>query len=222
MRARGCSSAVMLCAYGAQSLRRHLAGLVAFVGRAGLKTSMSHLSSDARTDHHAMGSEACWGQTMREPAHEAFNNTMCKNVTGDRDAGSPEWLPIYQQGYNSVESAKADLDALEQLHEDDVVGKFDAAVVDNENGKSHIIKRMDRPRVRVIPEELGFGPLSRKELKEAAAELSGSEAALIMVVEPTLQKAFDKAVTRAAKTVKQTVDMTTDELARELKSAVGS
>jgi hypothetical protein len=129
---------------------------------------------------------------------------------------------VYIAVYNSVESAKADLDALEQLHEDDVVGKFDAAVVDNENGKSHIIKRMDWPRVRVIPEELGFGPLSRKELKEAAAELSGSEAALIMVGEPTLQKAFDKAVTRAAKTVKQTVDMTTDELARELKSAVGN
>jgi len=47
MRARGYSSAVMLCAHGAQSLRRHRAGLVAFVGRAGLKTSMSDLSSDA-------------------------------------------------------------------------------------------------------------------------------------------------------------------------------
>jgi hypothetical protein len=47
--------------------------------------------------------------------------------------------------------------------------------------------------------ELGFGPLSRNELKEAAAELSGNQAALIMVGEPTLDKAFDEAVTRAAK-----------------------
>jgi hypothetical protein len=89
-------------------------------------------------------------------------------------------------------------------------------------GRPHIVKRMDRPRVRIIPEELGFGPLFCKELKDAAAELSGNQAALIMVGEPTLDKAFDKAVTRAAKTVKQTVDTTTDELAQELKGAVGS
>ena len=129
---------------------------------------------------------------------------------------------LYVAFYDSVEAAKADLDAIQQLHEDDIVGKFDAAVVDNEDGKPHIVKRMDRPRVRIIPEELGFGPLSRKELKDAAAELSGNQAALILVGEPTLDKAFDKAVTRAAKTVKQTVDTTTDELARELQGAVKS
>ena len=129
---------------------------------------------------------------------------------------------LYVAVYDSVDAAKADLDAVEQLHQDDLVGKFDAAVVDNENGTPHIVKRLDRPRIRVIPEELGLGPLSRKELKEAAAELSGNQAALIMVGEPTLDKAFDKAVTRAAKTVKQTVDTTTDELARELKGAVAS
>jgi uncharacterized membrane protein len=129
---------------------------------------------------------------------------------------------MYVAVYDSVDAAKADLDAVEQLHQDDLVGKFDAAVVDHENGKLHIVKRLDRPRIRIIPEELGFGPLSRKELKEAAAELSGNQAALIMVGEPTLDKAFDKAVTRAAKTVKQTVDTTTDELARELKGAVTS
>jgi len=124
--------------------------------------------------------------------------------------------------YDSVEAAEADLNAIQQLHEDDLVGKFDAAVVDKEDGKPHIVKRMDRPRARIIPEELGFGPLSRKELKEAAAELDANQAALIMVGEPTLDKAFDKAVTRAAKTVKRTIDTTTDELAEELKGAVGS
>jgi hypothetical protein len=129
---------------------------------------------------------------------------------------------LYVAVYESVEAAKADLDAIRPLHEDDLVGKFDAAVVDNEDGKPHIVKRMDRPQVRIIPEELGFGPLSRKELKGAAAELSGNQAALIRVGEPTLDRAFDKAVTRAAKTVKQTVDTTTDELAQELKGAVGS
>jgi len=81
---------------------------------------------------------------------------------------------------------------------------------------------MDRPRARIIREELGFGPLSRKVVKEVATGLTGNQAALIMIGEPTIDKAFDKAVTRAAKTLKTTVDATTDELARELKGAVES
>jgi hypothetical protein len=129
---------------------------------------------------------------------------------------------FYVAVYPSVDAAKADLDDIERLHKDELVGNFDAAVVDKENGKPHTVKRMDRPRIRVIPEELGFGPLSRKELKEAAAELSGNQAALIMIGEPTLEKAFDKAVTRATKTFKNTVDATTDELARELQGAATS
>jgi hypothetical protein len=131
-------------------------------------------------------------------------------------------LAMYIAVYESVDSAKADLDAIERLHKDELVGTFDAAVVDKENGTPHIVKRMDRPMVRVIPEQLGFGPLSRKELKEAAAELRDNEASLIVVGEPTLEKAFDKAVTHAAKTLKHIIDATADELAREMKEAVGS
>jgi uncharacterized membrane protein len=36
-----------------------------------------------------------------------FNNTMWKDVTGNRDAGSPQWLPIYQQGQNVRFTARA-------------------------------------------------------------------------------------------------------------------
>ena len=128
-------------------------------------------------------------------------------------------LAVYVAVYDSVDAAKADLDAFDQLHKEDLIGTFDAAVVDNENGKPHIVKRMDRPMVRVIPEWFGSGLLPRKELHEAAAELSGSQAGLIVVGEPTLDKAFDKAVTRASKTLKQVIDSTTDELAKEMKEA---
>ena len=131
-------------------------------------------------------------------------------------------LAFYVAVYDSVDSASTDLDAIEQLHKNDLIGTFDAAIVDRKDGKPHIVKRMDRPMVRVIPEELGFGPLSRKELKEAAAELSGNQASLIMVGEPTLEKAFNKAVTHATKTVKNVMDATADELAREMKEAAGS
>jgi hypothetical protein len=131
-------------------------------------------------------------------------------------------MVLYTALYDSVDEALDDLDAIDQLHEDAIIGKFDAAVVDRENDKPHIVKRMDRPRVRIIPEALGSGTLSRKELKEAAGELSGSQAALIVAGEPTLAKGFDQAVTRADKVIKRSLDATTDEVASELQEAAKS
>jgi hypothetical protein len=48
-----------------------------------------------------------------------------------------------------------DLDAIEQLHKNQMIGKYDAAVIDEENGKPRIAKRMDRPGARAVPEWLG-------------------------------------------------------------------
>jgi hypothetical protein len=128
-------------------------------------------------------------------------------------------MVLYSAVYDDVNDALSDLDAIDQLHEDSIIGKFDAAVIDRENGQPHIVKRMDRPRIRVIPEAFGSGTLRRKELKEAASELSASEAALIVAGEPTLEKGFDKAVSKATKVVKRTLDATTDEVASELQEA---
>ena len=130
-------------------------------------------------------------------------------------------LAFYVAVYESVDLAKADLDAIEQLHKDDLIGTFDAAIVDKENGKPHIVKRMARPMVRVIPDFFGddFALLPYDELHGAAAELNASDAGLIVVGEPTLDKAFDKAVTHATKTLKHVVDATADELAKEMKEA---
>jgi len=54
--------------------------------------------------------------------------------------------------YDDVDSALADIDALDKLHDVKVVGKYDAAVVDLENRKPHIVKRVDNPRVNVLSE----------------------------------------------------------------------
>jgi hypothetical protein len=129
-------------------------------------------------------------------------------------------MVLYSAVYENADDALSDLDAIEQLHQDSIIGKFDAAVIDHENGQPHIVKRMDRPRVRVIPEALGSGTLPRKQLKEAASELSGTEAALIVAGEPTLEEGLDKAVSKATKVVKRTVDATTDEVASELEEAL--
>ena len=131
-------------------------------------------------------------------------------------------MVLYTALYDDVDDALQDLGAIEQLHKDSIVGKFDAAVIDHEDGKPHIVKRMDRPRIRVIPEWFGSGTLPRKELNEAAADLSGSQAALIVAGEPTLAEGFDKAVTQADKVIKRTLDATTDEIANELQEAVRS
>jgi hypothetical protein len=127
---------------------------------------------------------------------------------------------VYAAAYGNVTQALADLDAIEQLHKDEVIGSYDAAVIDKENGKPHIVKRMDRPRIRVIPEVFGGGTLPRKELHEVAEALTANEAGLIAVGDPTIEKAVDNAIADTAKVTKRYVDAATDEIADELREAL--
>jgi hypothetical protein len=43
--------------------------------------------------------------------------------------------------YTDVEGALSDLGAFQQLHKDEMLGKYDAAVIDKQEGKPHIVKR---------------------------------------------------------------------------------
>jgi hypothetical protein len=131
-----------------------------------------------------------------------------------------EPMVVYAAAYGSVRAALADLEIVEQLHKDEMIGKYDAAVIDQEGGKPHVVKRMDRPHIRVIPEWFGGGTLPRKELHEAAEQLTANQAGLIVVGEPTIEKGLDKALTLADKVVKRTVDATTDEITSELQEAL--
>jgi uncharacterized membrane protein len=129
-------------------------------------------------------------------------------------------LMVYAAAYETLDAALADLDAIEQLHKEEMIGQYDAAVIDQEDGKPHVVKRMDRPHIRVIPEWFGGGTLPRKELHEAAEQLTANQAGLIVVGEPTIEQGLDKALTKAAKVVKRTVDATTDEITSELQEAL--
>ncbi len=129
---------------------------------------------------------------------------------------------LYAAAYETVDAALADMDAVEQLHKDKMIGKFDAAVIDQQDGKPHIVKRMDRSRMRAIPEVFGGGTLPRKDLKEAAQLLTANQAGLIVVGEPTIEKGLDQALTGAAKVAKRSVDATTDEISSELQEALKS
>ena len=129
-------------------------------------------------------------------------------------------MVLVAAAYENVSDALSALSEIEQMHKDQAIGSYDAAVIDKENGKPHIAKRMDRPRVRVIPEQLGSGTLPRKELKEAAQTLTADQAGLIAVGEPTIEKALDKALTNADKVVKRSMDAATDEISSELQEAL--
>ena len=131
-------------------------------------------------------------------------------------------LVVYAAAYETVDAARADLAAIEQLHKDKMIGHYDAAVIDKENGKPHVVKRMDQPYMRVIPEWSGGGTLPRKELHEAAEHLTANQAGLIAVGEPTIEKGLDEVLTKASKVVKRTVEATTDQITSELQEALKS
>src|SRR6201984_233325 len=131
-------------------------------------------------------------------------------------------LVVYAAAYETVDAARADLDAIEQLHRDKMIGHYDAAVIDKENGKPHVVKRMDQPYMRVIPEWFGGGTLPRKELHEAAEQLTANQAGFIAVGEPPIEKGLDKALTKDVKVVERPVEATTDEITSELQEALKS
>jgi hypothetical protein len=129
-----------------------------------------------------------------------------------------EYAVVYAVTYPTVAAAQAVLDTIEHLHKE-VAGKYDAAVVDKENGKAHVVRRIDHPHVRVIPEWFGGGALTRKELNEAAEELLADEAGLIVLGEATIEPALDKALAGTAKVFKREIKATVDQITRELQEA---
>jgi hypothetical protein len=130
-----------------------------------------------------------------------------------------EYVVVYAVAYPTVAAARAVLDTIEHLNKDEVNGQYDAAVIDKENGKPHVVKRMDRPRSRIIPEWFGGGTLTRKELNEAAEELLADEAGLIVVGNASIEPALDKALAGSAKVVRREMQATIDQITSELEEA---
>jgi hypothetical protein len=129
-----------------------------------------------------------------------------------------EYVVVYAAAYPTVAAAQAVLSTIEQLHNAQVDGPYDAAVVAKEDGQPHVVKRLDHPRVHIIPEWLGGGELSRKELDDAAAELAADEAGLIVVGEASIEPALDKVFT-GTNVVKREIAATVDQITTELEAA---
>ena len=129
----------------------------------------------------------------------------------------PEYVVVYAATYPTVAAAQAVLDTIEHLDKE-VSGPYDAAVVDKENGKAHVVKRIDNRRAHIIPERFGGGDLTRKELNEAAGELLGDEAGLIVVGEATIEPALDTVFT-GTKVFRREIEATVDQITSELEEA---
>jgi len=129
-----------------------------------------------------------------------------------------EYVVVYAATYPNVAAARTVLDTIEHPHEA-VAGTYDAAVVDKENGKAHVVKRMDHPHARIIPEWFGGGALTRKELNDAADELLAGEAGLIVIGEATIEPALDEVFTGTPKVFKREIEATVDQITSELQEA---
>ena len=82
----------------------------------------------------------CISATCRDRRHRT------KSIQkGDNDV-SDNPVFLYVGEYDSVEDAKADLEELKELHREDVVGTYDAAVITkNEEGKVKIVDKIEKP-----------------------------------------------------------------------------
>ena len=57
-------------------------------------------------------------------------------------------LIVYAAAYETVQAALAGLDAIEQLHEDELIGQYDAAVIDQEHGRPHVVAHHPKAAAR--------------------------------------------------------------------------
>jgi hypothetical protein len=127
---------------------------------------------------------------------------------------------IYAAVYDDVDSALADLDAVDQMYEQNRLGEYGAAVIDKEEGKGHVVRRIDRPNTTAVEELLGTAVPSESQLERAANGLQGSTVGLIVIGEPKVdEKAWEESVTRASTVVKRDFSARTDAIAEQMKKA---
>jgi hypothetical protein len=76
--------------------------------------------------------------------------------TGQDFMAQNDDLVLYTAQYDNVSAALAELDAVEQLHKDELIGSHDAAVIDEENGKPRC--QADGPPAHPSPATSGPRP----------------------------------------------------------------
>lgn len=156
---------------------------------------------------------------------------------------------LYLASYPTEEDARADYEALKDLHALGAVGTYDAAlVIKDDNGKVHVHKH-EKPTQHgawagaaagavvgllfpvtilgaAVVGAAGGGlighvsrGMSRSDVKELGDLLDEGQAGLVVVGESTLEKQIDKALSRAAKRLDRQLAADAKELEREERTA---
>ncbi|MBS1886441.1 MAG: DUF1269 domain-containing protein [Actinobacteria bacterium] len=155
---------------------------------------------------------------------------------------------LYAAIYDDIPSAEADYEAVGDLHAAGLIGTFDAAVIEKEDGEVHVHKT-EKPTqhgawtgiavgavagILFPPSIIGsaivggaaggvighlWRGMSRSDLKDLGEELDDGAAALVVVGESRIGEQIEKAVTRSRKVVEKEIDAEAEELKRELREA---
>ena len=156
---------------------------------------------------------------------------------------------VYAASYASLDDAEADYDALLDLHDADLVGTYDVAIIDKDaEGKVHVTKH-EKPTqhgawtgagvgavigILFPPAILGAAAvgaatgglighlargMSRSDMKEIGDLLDDGQAALIVVGHSKIGEQLDKDLQRAQKSVEKEIDADSKEFEKELEQA---
>ena len=158
--------------------------------------------------------------------------------------------PVFEYAavYADRDDADADYDVLLDLHDADVVGSYDVALVyKDDDGKVHVTKH-EKPTQHgawtgaavgalvgiifppaiiastVVGAAAGggighvFGGVSRGDAKELGEYLAQGQAALVVIGKSRVGEQLDKVLTRAEKSEEREIDADGKELAKELNS----
>ncbi len=156
---------------------------------------------------------------------------------------------VYAATYASREDADTDYDALLELHDLDLVGTYDVAIINkDEDGKVHVKKR-EKPTQHGAWTGLAVGAvagvlfppsiiasavvggaaggvighlargMSRGDMKELGEILDEGQAALVVVGQSRVSEQLDKALSRSEKSIEREIDLDADSFDKELKEA---
>ncbi len=156
---------------------------------------------------------------------------------------------IYAATYATADDAYADYDSLLALHEADLVGTYDVAVITKDDaGKVHVEKH-EKPTQHAAWTGIGVGAvvgvlfppailgsavvgglaggvighlargMSRGDMKELGETLDDGQAGLVVIGESKLAEKVGKDLARAQKSVEREIDADGDALSQELERA---
>jgi uncharacterized membrane protein len=155
---------------------------------------------------------------------------------------------LYAAVYDNITDAESDYLGVADLHAAGVVGTYDAAVIEKEDGEVHVHKT-EKPTQHgawtgiavgavagilfppsIVGSALVGGAaggvighlhrgMSRGDLKDLGEALDEGEAALIVVGESKIDEQIEKATSRARKVVEKQVDADAEAFKRELQQA---